>query len=255
MLQSIRKRLQKRLRKLASFPRDLRYRRFRERHPRVAATVEYVQKARLSYLGRDALLELAEAAAGLEERGVAGVLIEAGCALGGSAIVLASAKSPLRPLLVYDTFGMIPPPSGQDGEDVHARYQKIVVGGAEGIRGDRYYGYEENLQERVRRSFAEAGLDAAANEVHLIAGCFEETLRPEGPVALAHLDCDWYESVLVCLERIVPLLEPRGVLVIDDYHGWSGCRRAVDEYFGDRRGFRFTQKRRLHIVREPASGR
>ena len=28
---------------------------------------------------------------------------------------------------------------------------------------------------------------------------------------------------------------PGGVLVIDDYDSWSGCRRAVDEYFADKK--------------------
>jgi hypothetical protein len=54
-------------------------------------------------------------------------------------------------------------------------------------------------------------------------------------MALAHIDVDWYEPVHVSLERIEPRLSPGGALVIDDYEDWSGCRRAVDEYFsGDR---------------------
>ena len=81
-------------------------------------------------------------------------------------------------------------------------------------------------------------------------GLFQDTLHPAGPVALAHIDGDWYASVMTCLERIVPVLIPGGTLVIDDYHHWSGCRKAVDEYFADRRDqFAFVERSRLHIVR------
>ena len=46
------------------------------------------------------------------------------------------------------------------------------------------------------------------------------------PVALAHLDCDWYASVLTCLENIVPRLAPGGVLV------YSVCTMSSAETVG-----------------------
>ena len=70
------------------------------------------------------------------------------------------------------------------------------------------------------------------------------------PAALAHIDADWYQSVMTCLERIEPHLSPGGVLVIDDYDHWSRCRKAVDEYFADKRDrYFFLRRSRLHIVR------
>jgi len=45
------------------------------------------------------------------------------------------------------------------------------------------------------------------------------------------LDTDWYESTRHELEYLYPLLSPGGVLLIDDYGYWSGCKEAVDEYF------------------------
>ena len=55
---------------------------------------------------------------------------------------------------------------------------------------------------------------------------------------------------MTCLTRIAPLLASRGRIVLDDYFKWSGCRRAVDEYFADREGFRFEHRSRLHVVRD-----
>jgi asparagine synthase (glutamine-hydrolysing) len=83
-----------------------------------------------------------------------------------------------------------------------------------------------------------------------VRGLFEDTIRLDGPVALAHLDGDWYESTMTCLTRIAPLLVSGGRIVLDDYYTWSGCRRAVDEYFADREGFRFEHRTRLHVVRD-----
>ena len=80
--------------------------------------------------------------------------------------------------------------------------------------------------------------------------CDLDTLHPAAPVALAHIDGDWYRSVLTCLERIWPWLIVGGVLVIDDYDSWSGCRCAVNDYFAGRIAeYRFERRARLHIVK------
>ena len=50
------------------------------------------------------------------------------------------------------------------------------------------------------------------------------------PVAFAHIDVDWYDPVKTCLERIFPNLIVGGSLILDDYHDWGGCRKAVDTY-------------------------
>ena len=80
---------------------------------------------------------------------------------------------------------------------------------------------------------------------------FQDTVHIDQPVALAHIDGDWYESVMTCLQRIEPHLAEGGVMVIDDYDAWSGCRTAVDEYFADKMDrYRFKHQARLHIIRK-----
>lgn len=214
--------------------------------------VKKVLKASLSYLDKEALNDLYSEIKYIEGFDKRGILIEAGCALGGSAIVMASAKAKSRPFYVYDVFGMIPPPSSRDGEDVHERYGIIRDGKSEGIGGRKYYGYEQNLLEIVRANFQRYGFPCGINNVFLIKGLFQDTLKIDGTsVALAHIDGDWFESVVTCLERITPVLAPGGVMIIDDYYHWSGCRKAVDEYFSERRDdFDFIQKSRLHIRRK-----
>jgi asparagine synthase (glutamine-hydrolysing) len=227
-------------------------RRLKERWRSLTAsrTVREVRKRRLTYLGYDALSDLERAVHRLEAAGVPGMIVEAGCALGGSTVVLGLAKRPDRPLRAYDVFGLIPPPSDADGADIQARYRAVVRGESRGIGGDKYYGYEDNLRDKVANTLRSFGLDLQAHRIELIQGLFQDTLRPAEPVALAHLDADWYESVRTCLERIEPRLSRGGVLVIDDYDHWSGCRKAVDEYFADKRDhYDFVRRARLHIVR------
>jgi hypothetical protein len=217
--------------------------------PHVERAIAQARAEHLTYLKPANLRELASIVRQIESDGLPGLVIEAGAARGGSAIVLAAAKAPERPMKVYDVFGMIPAPGEHDGADVHERYAKIAAGGARGVGGDTYYGYRDDLYEEVTESFSRLGVPLEEHNVELVRGLFEDTIRLDEPVAFAHLDGDWYESTMTCLERIAPLLVPGGRIVLDDYYKWSGCRAAVDEYFADRDGFRLEHRAKLHAIR------
>lgn len=205
----------------------------------------------LTYLDKEALRNLIDQIIRLEKRNISGLFIEAGCALGGSAIVISKAKKRKRPFKIFDVFGMIPPPSAKDGEDVLNRYDVIKSGKSAGLRGNSYYGYEDNLLIKVKNTFADFKIDVAKSNIQFIKGLFQDTLVVNMPIAFAHIDSDWYESVFTCLTRIEPFLVIGGVIVIDDYYSWSGCRRAVDEYFQDKLDrFSFIQEPRLNIIRK-----
>jgi asparagine synthase (glutamine-hydrolysing) len=194
------------------------------------ALMARIRAENLTYLSDRKLASLVSTARAIEEAGLPGTFMEAGCALGGSAILLASVKSNERPLEVYDVFGMIPAPTQDDTPDVHERYQIILHGESVGIGGDLYYGYQRDLYETVQRNFANFGIRLEPQSVSLIKGLVQDTLQPRGPVALAHIDVDWYEPVMTCLERIFPQLVVGGSIILDDYHDWGGCRKATDEF-------------------------
>ena len=75
----------------------------------------------------------------IEKSELSGVFIEAGCALGGSSILIATVKGKNRSLFVYDVFGMILSPIKEDTQDVHNRYKTIVKGESKGLGGDKYF--------------------------------------------------------------------------------------------------------------------
>ena len=136
-----------------------------------------VREEGLTYLSAAALDDLHRTVQSLEGQRVPGLFIEAGCALGGSALVIAAAKRPERPFNVYDVFGMIPPPGENDGPDVHRRYEEIRSGGSTGIKGATYYGYQADLLQTVTATFHRYGLDPERCHLRLIEGLFDHTLR------------------------------------------------------------------------------
>lgn len=197
-----------------------------------------IRASNLTYCGAPKLENLVKAAFGIAAAGVTGCYVEAGVALGGSAILLARLKPADTRLDLYDVFGMIPPPGENDGPDAHARYEVIRSGASAGLGDARYYGYVEDLLTQVKDNLRRFEVDPQDDGLTWNAGLFSDTLHPAGKVALAHIDCDWYDSVRLCIERLTPVLTPGGMIVFDDYNSYSGCRRAVDELLAARPDFK-----------------
>ena len=72
--------------------------------------------------------------------------------------------------------------------------------------------------------------------LHVERGWFADTMPRAaariGPVAVLHVDGDWYESVSLTLKVFYPAVVPGGYIIIDDYGTWPGARRATDELRG-----------------------
>src|SRR5260370_10695337 len=88
--------------------------------------------------------------------------------------------------------------------------------------------------EDVRANLASTGYPA--EKCHFVKGDVLKTLPCEEPrhIAILRLDTDWYESTLHELTHLYPRLSHGGVLIIDDYGHWQGCRKAVEEFFRKR---------------------
>ena len=197
-----------------------------------------VIKRNLTYLDEEKFASLQECVDSVKQQFVKGDFIEFGVALGGSGIFLAHQLERGRSYFGLDVFGMIPPPTGIDGKSVQDRYDRIKSGLSEGINGEKYYGYEDNLQEVVRNNFASFGLNTRGRNIHLIKGLFSQSLpklRVES-IAIAHVDCDWYEPVKECLAFAWRRLALGGFIVLDDYNDWKGCALATDEFLRENPG-------------------
>jgi asparagine synthase (glutamine-hydrolysing) len=206
-----------------------------------SAVARSVRKESLTYLTPLKMRRLEKTVSDVLKGGVAGDVAEFGIALGGSAIVLAwHARHFGRKFHGFDVFGMIPPPaSDKDGADSKTRYEMIASGQSEGLKGETYYGYRHDLYGEVCRSFARYAIPVDGSTVQLHKGTFAETISvlTSSPVAFAHVDCDWYDPVRLCLSEIAKRSSVGTAIVIDDYHDWTGCRQATDEFISAHPGF------------------
>jgi len=169
----------------------------------------------------------------LLNRKLPGSFIECGVWKGGSALlmaltILAEGATP-RDIYLFDTFRGMPEPGEEDkiawsGESVKGRWKRQDF-------ADWAVGRKEVAERILSTGYP-------PHRLHLVEGDVEETLLPfsreTGPVALLRLDTDWYASTRVELEVLYPRLQRGGVLIIDDYGHFTGARKAVDDYFGER---------------------
>jgi asparagine synthase (glutamine-hydrolysing) len=227
--------------------------RYRERRG-LPGVARKVLDERLTYLGATKLRTLERCVRAVRRERVPGDFVETGVALGGSAVMLASRMDGGRQFHGYDVFGMIPPPSERDPPEVHERYRTIAEGRSKGIDGDVYYGYLDDLYERVAATFARYGQAVDGDRVQLHRGPFEITLHPQRPVALAHVDCDWFEPVKLCLERIWSRLSPAGFVILDDYNDYAGCAAAVDGFVAHQADATIIQYEPNAVVRKSREG-
>jgi O-methyltransferase len=168
----------------------------------------------------------------ITENKIPGDIAECGVWRGGSmmavALALMSHDDLSRNLYLYDTFEGMPEPTEHDkslsDESAKSLLDRDPIG-----TGIWCFASIED----VRTNILATGYPE--ERVHLIKGKVEETLPSALParLALLRLDTDWYESTKHELIHLFPLVDPRGVLIIDDYGHWQGARKATDEYLSE----------------------
>lgn len=170
-------------------------------------------------------------------RGLPGAFAECGVWRGGSVLAMALRLIELgdtsRELYLYDTFEGMTAPTEHD----QSRYDGSALKTWEQAEGAGQKAWDNMFNpsvfglEQVRQVLLSSGYPEA--RLHLVQGTVESTIPAQspGPLALLRLDTDWYESTRHEMQHLYPLLVQGGVLIIDDYGHWDGCRKAVDEYF------------------------
>lgn len=216
-----------------------------------------VRQGRLTYLSEQKFGRLEATLRAVIAARTEGAIAEFGVALGGSAIVLASqALAAGRSFHGFDVFGMIPPPASEkDSPKSKERFEIIQSGKSSGLGPDKYYGYIENLYDRVCQSFSEFGIEVGQKGIHLHKGLFQDVVPDVDMKSLCfvHIDCDFYDAVKYALSSSWPLLSVGGCVMFDDYHTHGGCKAAVDEYFVGRDDYVFGDGANFKVMkRQPA---
>lgn len=179
------------------------------------------------------LYALIQAARHVSAAAIPGDVVECGVWRGGSmmaaALTLAECGDTQRDLYLFDTFEGMSAPTALDVSVDGQKASALLAGprSTDAASAWCYAGIDD-----VRAGMRSTGYPA--ERIHYIQGKVEDTIPGDAParIALLRLDTDWYESTRHELEHLYPLLSPGGVLIIDDYGHWAGCRKAVDEYLG-----------------------
>ena len=166
-----------------------------------------------TFCSRDKLHSLITRCNHLNRHRIAGDFVECGTYKGGSAAIIAPRLLEDRKLWLYDSFEGMPESSDKDGT---AARQFVGEGKA----------CVEEVRQLVRRS------GAPEDRLVIRKGWFQETFSEPLPekVALLHCDADWYESVMLVLETFYPLVSDGGIIILDDFGYWEGCREAFYDY-------------------------
>ena len=197
----------------------------RDLTPEQRAIVSTVRPFTMTSLER--IVAAVEATEYIAANAIPGEIVECGVWRGGSMMAMALTLLRLqkndRDLYLFDTFEGMTRPSDMDGTTAQSEWKLNQT-------QDRNNWCYASLDE-VKQNMASTNYSAA--KIHFVKGKVEDTLHGNAPetIALLRLDTDWYESTLHELEILYPRLSPGGVLIIDDYGQWQGCRRAVNEYF------------------------
>lgn len=154
--------------------------------------LERICDKQLTHLPRPRVVSVVETCRSIEEARIQGSFLQAGCGLGGLAILISTAKYPVRPFRIYDDFAMAP--------------------------------YEE-----VLNNLKAFGIDLRSKAVSIFKGQLRESMRIRGDVAFAHVDVEQYDPVMTCLSRIIPKLSSGGSIILEAYHDQDECRKAADE--------------------------
>ena len=143
-----------------------------------------------------------------------GDLVECGVCNGGSAgAIWLGLNDEQRRFWLYDSFSGMPETTEADGAEATKWVGKCV--------GD---------PQKVKALLQHLGM--SPSQIVLKEGWFENSFRDELPskVALLHCDADWYDSVMLVLETFYDRIPEGGVVILDDFGYWSGCRRAFYEF-------------------------
>ncbi|TLD70901.1 macrocin O-methyltransferase [Phragmitibacter flavus] len=176
------------------------------------------------------MTSLLQAVTYVSKNQIPGDIVECGVWRGGSMMIIAKVllanNDVSRTLYLFDTFEGMSEPTDDDFS-VDGRPAAVQL--KEEPKGTGVW-CEASIED-VRANMISTGYPE--DKILLIKGKVEDTIPNTIPkhVALLRLDTDWYESTRHELQHLFPLLDSKGILILDDYGHWQGARKAVDEYF------------------------
>jgi len=183
-----------------------------------------------SMCGRERLQNLYFRALEMLQRYPDANAVDCGVAAGGSSAVIAAAlaacaKNPGQKVYCFDTFKGLPAPGPLDTRE--------GTNAAELGWGEGTCAADQSSLHTVCQQLGVS--DYVVPVEGLFANTLPEWRRQIGPIGLLHMDGDWYDSTTHILTNLYDQVLPSGIIQIDDYGYWEGCRLAVHDFFAARK--------------------
>lgn len=148
-----------------------------------------------------------------------GAIVETGCWKGGLGAYMALFG---REVWLFDSFEGLPELIEKDIEIADSRGLPLYV----------KTGYIAVFEKTAHDIARKLGV-----KPHIIKGWFRDTLPMYkdkiGPIAILRLDGDTYNSTKESLDILYDSVVAGGIIIIDDYYDFSGCRKALYDFFNE----------------------
>lgn len=181
-------------------------------------------------VGEDRLNQLLKGIEYVEFNNIPGDYIEIGVLRGGCIIAMILKLIQLgkkRKIHLYDTFSGMTAPTEHDVD--YQGNPGIDVCGLPNLLCSL-----ENVKSNIDNVLKNYGYPSELIEYHVGDICKTPIEKIPKQIALLRLDTDFYESTKFELDYFEPNLSENngkhGMVIIDDYGHWNGCRKAVDEF-------------------------
>lgn len=179
-----------------------------------------------------------------EKNQIDGDFVECGVWKGGAVGVMALANLKYgkykRNLRLFDIFDDICEPDPLfDGNNSTYEFNKLTgrkqqySGKLSSVKGVyQSLGGAGSLDEN--KKLLEETIGYPNDNIHYYQGWFQDTIPNTvgeiEKIAILRLDGDLYASIKVCINGLYDKLVKGGIIIIDDYGSYEGCRKAVDEF-------------------------
>jgi len=181
----------------------------------------------------------------VEAAGIEGAVVETGTYTGGASAYMLCALKRLRcgkaprEYWGFDSFEGMPAPSQWDGDHGSIWITGKRLANIDSAELGTLKSHEVNRADYDECHSYLCQTGYPSQHIHLVKGWFQDTLKPTkekiGTIALLRMDGDFYDSTKVVFEQLYDQVVEGGVVIIDDYGSFEGCRRATEEFFAMRR--------------------
>jgi O-methyltransferase len=167
---------------------------------------------------------------------IPGDFVECGVWKGGSCMMIALVLKRLnvndRKIYLYDTFEGMSEPTADD-KQFSGEHADVLLKQAD--KADENSVWCFSTLEEVQTNVYSTGYDAGL--FIFTKGKVEDSIPGIVPsrISLLRLDTDWYESTYHELIYLYPLLSENGIIIIDDFGHWEGAKKAVLQYFEEKK--------------------